>query len=151
MFIRFFMRKRVFGRKLKRDKNERKALFKSLISSLVLYGHIKTTEAKAKAIKGTVEKLVTKTRKSSKEFAYRFLMLYLSNIAIGKFINEVVPGFTSRQGGYTRITKIGNRLKDNANMVIMEWVEQSSKPDERETKEDEEKKPRNKETKKKKK
>lgn len=123
MFIRFFMRKNVFGRQLKRDKNERKALFKGLMSSLVLYGRIKTTEAKAKAIKGTVEKLVTKTRKSSKEFAHRFLMPYLSNIAVKKFVVEITPRFTGRLGGYTRIIKIGSRLKDNAKMVVMEWVE----------------------------
>ncbi|QQG40954.1 MAG: 50S ribosomal protein L17 [Candidatus Levyibacteriota bacterium] len=149
------MRKKVFGRKLKRDKNERKALFKSLMSALVLYGHIKTTIAKAKAIKGTIEKLVTKTNKSNKELAYRFLNYYLSSATISKFVNEVAPRFTDRSGGYTRIIKIGNRLKDNSKMALMEWTEKNSKPDEKETKENEEKaeikkekKPRKKETKK---
>ena len=57
------MRKNVFGRQLKRDTNERKALFKSLISSLVLTGGIKTTEEKAKAIRGDVDKIITKAKK----------------------------------------------------------------------------------------
>ncbi len=57
------MRKNVFGRKLKRDKNERKALFKSLMSALVLNERIKTSEAKAKAIRPEIEKLVTKAKK----------------------------------------------------------------------------------------
>ena len=57
------MRKNVFGRHLKRDTNERKALFKSLISSLVLYGRIKTTEEKAKAVKGQIDKIITRAKK----------------------------------------------------------------------------------------
>lgn len=151
MFIRFFMRKNVFGRQLKRDKNERKALFKGLMSSLVLHERIKTTEAKAKAIKGTVEKLVTKTRKSSKEFAHRSLMQYLSHTAIEKFANEIAPRFSNRQGGYTRIIKIGSRLKDNAKMVVMEWVETAKKESKIKKPEEREKKPRKKQTKEKKK
>lgn len=152
------MRKKVFGRKLKRDKNERKALFKGLMSALVEYGHIKTTEAKAKAIKGTIEKLVTKTRNGSKDTAHRFLMQYLSSVTIRKFVNEITPRFTDRPGGYTRIIKIGNRLKDNSDMVLMEWVEQnsesriqSSKLDEKENVKEESKKAEEKETKKEKK
>ena len=59
------MKKNVFGRKFKRDRNERKALFKSLMSSLILNERIETTEAKAKAIKGDVDKLITRAKKNS--------------------------------------------------------------------------------------
>lgn len=116
------MRKRVFGRHFKRDKNERKALFKGLMSSLVLEERIKTTEEKAKAIKGTVEKLVTKAKNkgvNSKEL----LSPFLTPLAIEKMIQDVAPRFMKRNGGYTRVIKIKNRFSDNARMAIIEWVE----------------------------
>ena len=90
------MRKNVFGRKLKRDIKERKALFKSLMSSLVLKERIQTTEAKAKAIKGDVDKLIT-TVKKNEDNARRFLTKSLSPEALEKLIKKVVPRFKNRQ------------------------------------------------------
>jgi len=116
------MKKNVFGRRLKRDIKERKALFKSLISSLVLKERIKTTEAKAKAIKGDVDKLITKVKKNE-NFARRFLTKSLSPVALEKLIRKVVPRFKNRKSGYTRIIRLGKRVSDHAPMVIMEWVE----------------------------
>lgn len=116
------MRKNVFGRQLKRDANERKALFKGLMSSLILQERIKTTEEKAKAIKGQIEKLVTKAKKRGKN-AKNLLGKDLMPNAIEKLINEVAPRFEKRPGGYTRIVRLGRRFSDNANMVLMEWVE----------------------------
>lgn len=118
------MRKNVFGRQLKRDKNERKALFKSLLTSLVLYERIQTTEAKAKAIKGDADKLITKARKGGLE-AYRLVEPYIASIAVKKLLNIIAPRFVNRQGGYTRIIKVGRRLKDNAAQVILEWTEKA--------------------------
>lgn len=115
------MRKQVFGRRFKRDRNERKALFKSLISAMVLKGKIQTTEEKAKAIKGDLEKLVTKAKKG--ESARRFLTPYLRPFEIEKMINQIALTFKERNGGYTRIIKTGRRFSDNASMVIMQWVE----------------------------
>lgn len=116
------MRKQVFGRQLQRDSNERKALFKSLMTSLVQKESIKTTEAKAKAVKGEIEKLVTKAKKNGLQ-AERALQAYFSTPVARKLINEVAPRFLTRPGGYTRIIKTGNRLRDNAKMVILEWVD----------------------------
>lgn len=116
------MRKNVFGRQLKRDANERKALFKGLMSSLVLKERIKTTEEKAKAIKGQIEKLVTKAKKRGKNVRNLFGKDLMPD-AIEKLINEVAPRFEKRPGGYTRIIKLGRRFSDNANMVVLEWTE----------------------------
>lgn len=116
------MRKNVFGRKLKRDKNERKALFKSLMSALVLEGRIKTTEAKAKSIKGQIEKLITKAKKQTDSF-YGNFQLYLSPSAVKKLVAEVAPSFAARQGGYTRIIRLNRRFADNASMVLIEFTE----------------------------
>lgn len=134
------MRKNVFGRRLKRDKNERKALFKSLMSSLVLKERIKTTEGKAKAIKGRVDKLITMAKKD-KVMAHHLLSPYLSLPALKKLTLEIAPRFTNRAGGYTRIIKLPSRFSDNAAMVLMEWVEgKVEKPELEETKKKEDKK-----------
>jgi len=121
----FIMRKQVFGRRFKRDKNERKGLFKSLMSSLVLKEGIKTTEEKAKAIKGQVEKLVTKANKNGTEIK-NDLQKYLTPEAVDKLIREVAPRFKQRSGGYTRIIKLGRRVSDNAKVALIEWVEKGS-------------------------
>ena len=116
------MRKNVFGRQLKRDTNERKALFKGLASSLVLEERIKTTEQKAKAVKGQVEKLVTKAKKGDLH-AERLIQPYLNAPAVSKMMTDIAPRFKTRPGGYTRIIRMGKRLQDNSSMVILEWVE----------------------------
>ena len=116
------MRKNVFGRQFRRDANERKALFKNLLTSLVLEERIKTSEAKAKAIKGAADKLITKAKKGGNE-AFLALQPDVSHAAVTKLINDIAPRFATRNGGYTRIVKVGPRVSDNAAMVLMEWVE----------------------------
>ncbi|MBI4097574.1 MAG: 50S ribosomal protein L17 [Candidatus Levybacteria bacterium] len=116
------MRKQVFGRRFKRDKNERKALFSGLISAMVLKGQIKTTEEKAKAVRGDLEKLVTKAKKG--EIARRLLAPKLKSFEIDKMINEIAPAFKNRNGGYTRIIKIGRRFNDDASLALMQWTEE---------------------------
>lgn len=115
------MRKNVFGRQLKRDRNERRSLFKSLISSLIINERIKTTQAKAKAIKGEADKIITKAKKGEK--ARRLLSAALLRDAVDRAIHDIGPRFAERKGGYSRIIKIGRRLSDNAEMVLMELVE----------------------------
>lgn len=118
------MKKNTFGRKLKRDKNERKALFKSLMSSLVLSERIKTTEAKAKAIKPEIEKLVTKAKKNE-EGARKVLAKSLSRQAFDKMLKDIAPRFSQRQGGYVRLIKLGKRFGDDAPLVVIEWTEKA--------------------------
>lgn len=119
------MKKKVFGRRFSRDVNERKALFKSLMSSLVLRGRIKTTEEKAKAIKGQIDKLINQAKKE-KFIARNLLMPYFSPVALEKIIVEIAPRFNKRTSGCTRILKTGTRFGDSASMVVMEWTEQGS-------------------------
>ncbi len=118
------MRKKVFGRKFKRDRNERQALFKSLISALILNDRIQTTEEKAKAIRPQVEKLVTKALKSG-DNAVVHIQKQLAGKTLEKFINDVAPRFQNRNGGYTRIIKTGSRKSDGASLAIIEWTEVS--------------------------
>lgn len=116
------MKKNVFGRKFSRDTNERKALFKALISSLIISEKIITTEPKAKAIKSDVDKVITKVKKNG-ESARRLLGGMLNSQALEKLINDVAPRFKNRNGGYTRIIKVGRRFGDNAMEVVMEFTE----------------------------
>jgi len=117
------MKKSVFGRKLKRDKNERKALFKSLMSAFVMNGRIQTSEAKAKAIKPEIEKLVTKAKKGGNA-AKLVIEKSLTKDAFDKMVKEIGPLFEKRAGGYTRLIKLGERFGDNSPVVIMEWTEE---------------------------
>lgn len=115
------MRKRVFGRKLKRTTNQRKALFKSLTDALVLHGRIKTTEAKAKSIRPSVEKLITTARKNDSN-TLSSLLRYVQ-LSTAERLIAIAPVFIGRNGGYTRIIRVGGRQKDNAPMVLLEFTE----------------------------
>jgi large subunit ribosomal protein L17 len=117
------MKKHIFGRKFKRDVAERKALFKGLMSSLVLHEKIETTEEKAKAIKGELDKLVTNAKKDG-DLARRLLSSKLVPEAMEKMIKDIAPRFDKRQGGYTRTVRLGKRFGDDATMVLLEWTEQ---------------------------
>jgi large subunit ribosomal protein L17 len=118
------MKKNVFGRKLSRDKNERHALFISLMSALVMHERIITTEAKAKAIKADVEKLITKAKDGSNA-AKLVLKKSLSQNAFDKILKEIAPRFDKKQGGYVRLVKAGKRFGDDAPVVVMEWTEKA--------------------------
>lgn len=116
------MRKNIFGRQFSRDTNQRKALFKSLLSSLILDESIKTTLEKAKAIKGDVDKIVNKAKKGDMTLKIQLLQRSLGVDAMNKVIKDIAPRFKDRSSGYTRIIKLGRRFSDNAAMVLMEWV-----------------------------
>ena len=89
----------------------------------MIYGKIRTSEAKAKSIKGELDKIVTIAK--TKGDARNLLMSRFSNEGVvEKIISEIAPKFASRAGGYTRIIKMGPRLKDGAKMVLMTWTEE---------------------------
>lgn len=115
------MRKRVKGRKFNRKTGPRKALLKTLASALVLNERIETTEAKAKELRGFIEKLITRAKKgdlASKKIIYEYF-----NKKIGKkLIDEIAPVFKERNGGYTRILKLDPRKGDGAKMVLIEFM-----------------------------
>lgn len=115
------MRKQVYGRQFKRDINQRQALFKGLMRSMALHEGIKTTEAKAKSVKGPFEKLITRAKDG--ETARYHLVKHISEDAVDRLIKDIAPRMKDRNGGYTRIVRLGTRLKDNAEMVLWELVE----------------------------
>lgn len=116
------MRKNIFGRQLSRDTNERKALFKSLASALVMNERIHTTHAKAKSIRPYIEKLITQARVGGMTSS-RLIEPYLTKPALEKMMLQVAPRFVGRPGGYTRIVYTGTRIADNAPVALIEFVE----------------------------
>ncbi|MBI4100524.1 50S ribosomal protein L17 [Candidatus Microgenomates bacterium] len=115
------MRHKIFGRQLSRTTKERKALFRNLISSLILHGQIKTTEAKAKAIKAEVDKVVSQAKKGTLE-ARRRLMASVGKSATDKLFSQTVLNFAARSSGFTTMIKLGPRKGDNAPIVLMKWI-----------------------------
>ncbi len=115
------MRKRKKGRKLKRKKGQRRALLNSLGESLILKERIKTTEAKAKEISSFIEKNITEAKKSNLS-ARKRISKNFSDTATKKIINEIAPRYKEREGGYTRILKLGPRKSDGAKIAIIEFV-----------------------------
>jgi large subunit ribosomal protein L17 len=125
------MRHQVSGYKLNRSKGHRKALRRTLIKQLFENNRIKTTHAKAKAIRGEAEKLITLAKNSAggsdidKVNARRLAAASLNDAAmVKKLFDDVAPRFENRNGGYTRMIKLGQRAGDSANMVILELVEE---------------------------
>ena len=118
------MNKRVFGRKLSRSRPAREALFASLTQALIINGKIVTTRAKAKAVIGSVEKIVT-LAKAGTIAARRKVMSKLDNKrgATDILFQKVVKAFPVKQSGFIRIISLPRRVGDNAQMVRMEWTE----------------------------
>ena len=115
------MNKKNKGRKFSMKIGPRKALFKSLVNSLLLHEKIKTTEAKAKELRSVAEKMITKA-KDGNLANRRLLAASLTPKLTKKIIEEIAPKYKDRQGGYTRIIKLGPRNSDGARMAIIELV-----------------------------
>lgn len=125
------MRHSVAGYRLGRTKGARIALRRNLIKQFFTHERIKTTKAKAAAIRGEAEKLITLAKNSAegtddqKVHARRLAISKLGdNQIIKRLFDEIAPRFATRKGGYTRVIKLGPRLGDSAEMVVLELVEE---------------------------
>jgi len=108
---------------LGRTSSHRKAMLSNMAASLILHKRITTTLAKAKALRGYVEPIITRSKDDSTH-SRRMVFSYLQNKeAVIALFREVSVKVASRPGGYTRILKTGNRLGDNAEMCMMELVD----------------------------
>ena len=124
------MRHQVAGYKLGRTRDQRIGLRRTLINQLFEHERIKTTRAKALAIRGDAERLITLARNSGngtdidKVNARRLAAARLNNPDIvRKLFDDIAPRYTNRPGGYTRMLKMGQRLGDAAEIVLLELVE----------------------------
>lgn len=124
------MRHRVAGIKLGRRKDQRVALRRNLIKQLFEHERIHTTRAKAEAVRGQAERLITLAKLGNQAgdaqmvHARRLAAARLNDAAsVKKLFDEIAPRYETRQGGYTRVMKTGMRRGDAAEMVILELVE----------------------------
>lgn len=125
------MRHQVSGYRLGRTTGARLALRRNLIKQFFTHERIQTTRAKAAAIRGEAERLITIARNSAqgsdieKVNARRLVISKLGdNQVIKRLFDEIAPRFANRNGGYTRMLKLGPRMGDSAEMVILELVEE---------------------------
>jgi large subunit ribosomal protein L17 len=116
------MRHRNTGKVLDRKKGPRTALLRGLASSVILYEKVKTTEAKAKAVRPLVEKLITVSKGGTVTDRRRLSSKIYGENVVSKLIEVIGPRYKSRSGGYTRITKLNPRQGDGAAMAQIELV-----------------------------
>jgi len=117
------LRHRIAGRKLSRPTAHRWALYRNLVSDLIKYDKIVTTEAKAKEIRGLAEKMITLGKEGSLASRRRALAFVTDKKLVDKIFGELAPRYMERPGGYTRIVKMGRRVGDGARLAQVEMVE----------------------------
>ena len=125
------MRHKVVGKRLGRSKDQRLALRRNMVKQLFEYERIRTTRAKAEAVRGHAEKLITLAKRGNAAEgaeAVHVRRLAVARMAdkdaVAKLFDDIAPRFENRQGGYTRMTKLGIRKGDSAEMVILELIEE---------------------------
>ncbi|MFY9579314.1 MAG: 50S ribosomal protein L17 [Gaiellaceae bacterium] len=117
------MRHHRAGKKLGRDSAHRKALYANLAGSLIEHGRIKTTQAKAKAVKPFAEQMITLGKRGDLAARRQAIAELRSQDVVHQLFADVAPRFADRPGGYTRIVKLGPRQGDAAEMVYLELVD----------------------------
>src|SRR5690242_18152464 len=139
--------------KLGRTAEHRKALLANQICSLIEHQRIKTTLAKAKAVRPLAEKMVTLGKNGSLHARRMAFSTLRQKDAVKKLFNDIAPRSTSRNGGYTRIIRLGQRKSDSASMVFLEWtdaaivIEEKADKEKKSKSKDAEAKPKEKEVK----
>ena len=108
-------------RKFGREAGQRRVLYRALATALIDHGKIKTTVAKAKSMSGHVDELITTAKKNTLA-ARRLLLAQVGEKAVKKLMEDIAPKFESRNGGYTRTIKLGQRRSDGAPMAVIEFT-----------------------------
>ena len=121
--------------KLGRTAEHRKALLANQVCSLIAHQRIKTTLAKAKAVRPLAEKMMTFGKNGSLHARRMALSTLRHKEAVKKLFDEIAPRSADRNGGYTRIVKLGQRKSDSASMAFIEWVDAAQVIEEKEPKE----------------
>ena len=116
------MRHKVAGRRLNRTSGHRRSLFRNLVTDLLNYEKLTTTEAKAKEVCGLAERMITLGKGGGLHSRRQALTYVIDEKVVEKIFTELATRYAERAGGYTRLTKVGMRLGDNAPMVRLELV-----------------------------
>ena len=122
------MRHRKSGRQLGRNTHHRRALFRSLVTSLLEHERIETTEAKAKEVRILAERIITLGKRGGLHARRRALAYVRTREVVGKVFSDLAGRFAERRGGYTRLIKTRRRIGDAARMVVIELVARAAPP-----------------------
>lgn len=122
------MRHRNAGYKLGRVTQHRWALFRNLLVALFRHERIQTTEAKAKAVRGLADHMITLAKRDNLHARRQVLSMVPDTEVVGQLFGTIAPRFGDRNGGYTRLIKAGRRPGDNAPMVLLELVDRTETP-----------------------
>jgi len=120
------MNHRKTGRKLGRTSAHRKALFRNMVTSLLEHEQIRTTDAKAKELRGVAERMITLGKKGTLHARRQALRTIRSKDVTSKVFDELADRYRDRSGGYTRVVKLGQRPGDAAPMAIIELVDRGA-------------------------
>ena len=113
--------KRSPHRKFNREPIQRKALYKALATALIDNGRIQTTQAKAKSLSSFADRLVNRAKKGDLA-SRRLLLTHVGKVAVDKLMKDIGPRFKERNGGYTRVIRMGRRTSDGSPMALIEFT-----------------------------
>ena len=116
------MRHRVAGRKLSRHTQHRELMFRNMVASLLQHQRIKTTLAKAKELRSWIDKIITLGKKNDLHARRQAFAMVRNEGIVKKLFQEIAPQFKDREGGYTRIYKVGWRQGDGAPLSLVELL-----------------------------
>ena len=117
------MRHRKKGRKLRVNPPHRKAMLRNLASNLIEHKRIKTTDSRAKELRSFIEPLITKAKRGDLNSIRQISKKIPRKSVVHKLVHEIAPTFSERNGGYTRIIKLGFRDNDRASVSLIEFVD----------------------------
>ena len=117
------MRHQKKGKKLGVDPSHRKAMLRNLSANLIEHKRIKTTDARAKELRTFIEPLITKAKKGDLNSIRQIAKKIPRKEIVNKLVNDIAPTFSSRNGSYTRIIKLGFRDNDRASVSLIEFVD----------------------------
>src|SRR5262245_1053839 len=121
------MRHLKIGRKLNRSSSHRHALFRNIVTSLLQHEHLQTTDAKAKELRRWVDRMITLGKRNTLHARRQALAFVRSRTVVAKLFDDIAPRFSTRPGGYTRITKLGMRRGDAAPVSLIELTERGDR------------------------
>lgn len=122
------MRHNKAGRRLGRTTSHRVAMFRNMVTSLLAHERVTTTDAKAKELRSVAEKMITLGKRGDLHAVRQAASYIRDKKVVTKLFETIAPRYKERNGGYTRIVKLGTRLGDNASVSIIELVEEELTP-----------------------
>ncbi|MEI6609678.1 MAG: 50S ribosomal protein L17 [Deltaproteobacteria bacterium] len=122
------------GKKLGRTSSHKEAMFRNMVTSVIKYESIRTTDTKAKELRKLAERMITLGKRGDLHARRQALAIVRDKTLVSKLFGELTERYRNREGGYTRIVKMGFRFGDNAPVSILEYIPEEKKKEKEKTK-----------------